>query len=49
MPNWPKDVKDTNDAVKKFGKLATLIHIFQSRETNRVKIELRRRHLAKTF
>ena len=47
MPEWPADVKDVNDAVKKFGKLATLIHIFQARETSRIKIELRKKQLAK--
>ena len=46
MPAWPEEVKDANDAVKKFGKLATLIHIFQARETSKIKIELRRRQLA---
>ena len=46
MPDWPEDVKDVNDAVKKFGKLTTLIHIFQARETSKIKIELRKRQLA---
>jgi len=46
MPYWPEDVKDVNDAVKQFGRLATLIHIMQARETSRIKIELRRRQLA---
>ena len=46
MPDWPNDVKDVNDAVKKWGRLATLIHIFQARETSRIKIELRKRQLA---
>lgn len=46
MPEWPADVKDANDAVKRFGKLATLIHIFQARETSKIKIELRKRQLA---
>lgn len=46
IPEWPNDVKDVNDAVKKFGKLATLIHIFQARETNKIKIELRKKRLA---
>jgi len=45
MPAWPLDVKDVNDAVKRWGRLATLIHIFQSRETSRIKIELRKRQL----
>ena len=47
MPPWPDDVKDVNDAVKKWGRLATLIHIMQARETSRIKIELRKKQLAK--
>jgi hypothetical protein len=46
MPAWPDTVKDVNDAVKQWGRLATLIHIFQARETSRIKIELRKRQLA---
>lgn len=46
IPDWPDDVKDVNDAVKKFGKLVTMIHIFQARETNKIKIELRKKRLA---
>lgn len=47
MPDWPVTVKDVNDAVKQFGRLVTLIHIFQARETSRIKIELRKKQLAK--
>jgi hypothetical protein len=47
MPEWPTGVKDVNDAVKSFGKLATLITIMQARETSRIKIELRKRQLVK--
>jgi hypothetical protein len=47
MPDWPNDVKDVNDAVVKMGKLATMITIFQSRETTKLKIELRKRQLVK--
>lgn len=47
MPDWPTDIKDTNDAVKKIGKLATLITIIAAKETSKVKIELRRRQIAK--
>ena len=47
IPEWPSDVKDVNDAVVKFGKLATLLTIMQSRETSRIKIELRKKKLAK--
>ena len=47
MPAWPEHVKDANDAVKQYGRLATLIHIFQARETSRIKIELRKKQLVK--
>lgn len=46
IPDWPAAVKDVNDAVKKFGRLTTLIHIMQARETSKIKIELRKRQLA---
>jgi hypothetical protein len=49
MPEWPADVKDVNDAVIRWGKVATLITIMQARETSRIKIELRKKNLAKTF
>jgi hypothetical protein len=47
MPEWPENVKDVNDAVIKFGKLGTLLTIVQSRETSRIKIELRKKQLVK--
>lgn len=47
MPEWPADVKDVNDAVKKWGRLATLITIMQSREKSKIKIELRKKQLVK--
>lgn len=49
MPDWPEDVKDVNDAVKRFGRVATLIHIFQSREISRIKIEINKKKLLKKF
>lgn len=49
MPVWPEGVKDVNDAVIRLGKLATLITIMQSRETSRIKIELRKKQLVKSF
>jgi hypothetical protein len=45
MPAWPADVKDVNDAAKKYGRLATLTNIMQSRETSRIKIELAKKKL----
>ena len=47
MPEWPEDVKDVNDAVKRFGRLGTLITIMQARETSKIKIELRKKNLVK--
>jgi hypothetical protein len=46
IPDWG-DCKDVNDAVIKHGRLATLITIMQARETSKIKIELRKRQLAK--
>jgi hypothetical protein len=47
MPNWPAEIKDVNDAVIRWGRLATLITIMQARETSRIKIELRKKQLVK--
>ena len=47
MPAWPDHIKDVNDAVKHYGRLTTMIHIFQARETSRIKIELRKKQVAK--
>jgi hypothetical protein len=47
MPAWPSDIKDVNDAVKKYGRLATLIDIMQARETSRIKIELGKKRIVK--
>lgn len=46
IPDWPREVKDANDAVKRWGRLATLIHIMKAREISRIKIELGKRQLA---
>jgi hypothetical protein len=47
MPDWPEGVKDVNDAVIRWGKLATLITIMQAKETSKIKIELRKKQLVK--
>jgi len=47
MPNWPAEIKDVNDAVIRWGKMATLITIMQARETSKIKIELRKKQLVK--
>ena len=47
MPAWPDGVKDVNDAVIRLGRLSTLITIMQAKETSKIKIELRKKQLAK--
>jgi hypothetical protein len=47
MPDWPSDIKDVNDAVIRWGRMATLITIMQARETSKIKIELRKKQLVK--
>lgn len=41
MPDWPEGVKDVNDAMLKFGKLATLWLILDAKESSSLKIQLR--------
>ncbi len=47
IPDWPADVKDVNDAVCRYGRLATLLRIIQSKETSKIKIEMRKKQLLK--
>jgi len=47
IPSWPEGVKDVNDAVVKLGKIATLLIILQAKETSKIKIEIRKKQLAK--
>ena len=41
FPEWDEDVKDVNDAVKKYGRIYTLWSIIDSKESNSLKIQLR--------
>jgi hypothetical protein len=45
IPQWDDDIKDINDAVKRYGKLATLISIVTSRNSSRIKIKLAKKAL----
>jgi hypothetical protein len=47
LPEWPEGVKDVNDAVIQLGRLGTLLIILQSKETSKIKIELRKKQLVK--
>ena len=45
MPNW--GVKDVNDSVVKYGKVATMLSILQNETTNKIKIEMQRKKIDK--
>ena len=47
IPNWESGIKDVNDAVIKYGKLATLLSIMQSATNSKIKIEIKRKQLDK--
>ena len=47
IPEWPLHIKDVNDAVIEYSRLGALLTIMQARETSRIKIELRKKQLAK--
>jgi hypothetical protein len=47
IPSWPRGIKDVNDAVVNLGKIATLLIILQAKETSKIKIEIRKKQLAK--
>ena len=40
FPDWPEDIKDANDAVQQFGRIATLQSILSAIESNPLKIKL---------
>ena len=48
LPDWDVDIKDVNDAVKKYGKLPTLLSILQCATNSRIKIEMQRKKIGKT-
>jgi hypothetical protein len=47
IPEWENDVKDVNDSVVKYGKLATLLSILQTATNSKIKIEIKRKQLDK--
>ena len=47
IPYWDDDVKDVNDAVVKYGKLATLLSILESATMNKIKIEIQRNKIVR--
>jgi hypothetical protein len=49
IPEWPEGIKDINDAVIHMGRLGTLLTILAHKETSKIKIEMRKKQLAKQF
>jgi hypothetical protein len=47
IPSWDSDVKDVNDAVVKYGRLATLLSILESATMNKIKIEIQRNRIVR--
>ena len=47
LPEWGTGIKDINEAVCEYGKLPVLLSILHSATSNRVKIELRKKQIAK--
>ena len=43
IPEWSPEVKDVNDAVKRYGKFPTLLSILQSATSSRITIEMNKR------
>ena len=47
IPEWDKEVKDVNDSVKKYGKIATLLTIIAHKNQSSLKIKLAKKALEK--
>jgi hypothetical protein len=47
LPNWEDDVKDANDAMVKYGRLATLLSILETATSSKIKIEMMRNKIGK--
>ena len=45
IPPWKDGIKDVNDAVKYYGRIATLLSILEHKEVSKIKIELAKRNL----
>ena len=47
IPEWQSGCKDVNDAVIRYGKLATIMSIVESAESSKIKIEMSKKRLLK--
>lgn len=49
FPDWDKDIKDINDAIRRYGKVRTLIMIIESIHTSEVKIRLKEKEWVRSL
>lgn len=47
LPPWEAGIKDLNDAVRRYGKLPVLLSIIQHATNSKIKLELRKKQIAK--
>ena len=47
IPEWSSEIKDVNDAVKRYGKLPTLLSILEASTTSRITVEMKRKKFTK--
>jgi hypothetical protein len=45
IPDWDDNIKDVNDAVKRYGKLATLLSILQHATSSKIIVEMKRKKI----
>jgi hypothetical protein len=43
IPDWDSDIKDVNDAVKRYGRLTTTLSILEAATSSKIKIEMTRK------
>lgn len=47
LPPWEQGIKDLNDAVRKYGKLPVLLSILENATNSKIKLEMRKKQIAK--
>jgi DNA primase len=47
IPDWSSDIKDVNDAVKRYGRLPTLLSILEASTSSRIIVEMKRKKFVK--
>jgi DNA primase len=43
IPEWNANVKDVNDAVKRYGRLPTLLSILEAATSSKITVEMKRK------